>query len=77
MPFEGPTAVPPDPRQPEERGSLLVTVPDAAALLAVSRSKMYEVIGEGNIATVEIGRARRVWVRDLLAYIEEHRGYAR
>lgn len=39
---------------------LLLRVEDAAAELAVSRSTLYALIAAGQLATVTIGRARRV-----------------
>lgn len=39
---------------------LLLRVEDAATELAVSRSTLYQLISAGELATVVIGRARRV-----------------
>jgi excisionase family DNA binding protein len=38
----------------------LCSIPDAAAMLSVSRSKTYELIAAGDLATVSIGRRRLV-----------------
>lgn len=40
--------------------SLLLTVTEAAALLRIGRSKTYELIAEGHIEIVHIGRSVRV-----------------
>ena len=48
---------------------LLVTVAEAAELLGIGRSKLYELIGEGLIRTVHIGRARRVPVAALNDFV--------
>jgi excisionase family DNA binding protein len=39
---------------------LLLTVPEAAAALGVSRSVFYQLILAGEIRSVKIGRSRRV-----------------
>lgn len=39
---------------------LAYTVSEAAALLSLSRSLMYELINAGKIETVRIGRSRRI-----------------
>ena len=39
---------------------LLLTVPEAAAVLSVGRTTLYELIGAGEIAVVHIGRSCRV-----------------
>ncbi len=41
---------------------LLCSIPDAAMALGVSRSKTYEMIGDGLLLTVSIGRRRLVRV---------------
>ena len=51
--------------------SLLLTVEEAAELLVISRSLMYELIRDGNIATIHIGRLRRVPREALTSYINE------
>jgi excisionase family DNA binding protein len=40
--------------------TLLCSIPDAAKALGVGRSKLYELIGEGRLETVTIGRRRLV-----------------
>lgn len=39
---------------------LLCSIPDAASALSISRSKTYELITEGVLLTVTIGRRRLV-----------------
>lgn len=48
---------------------LLLTIPEAAASLGVSRSLVYELIHIGTIATIRIGRSRRVPVTALHDFI--------
>lgn len=40
--------------------AILVSILDAATALGVGRSKLYELIGEGRLETVTIGRRRLV-----------------
>lgn len=51
----------------------LVTIPAAAQLLGVSRSKLYELLGEGALPTVRIGRSRRITIADLEAFVQRCR----
>ncbi len=51
----------------------LVTIPAAAQLLGVSRSKLYELLGEGALPTVRIGRSRRIAIADLEAFVQRCR----
>lgn len=47
---------------------LLLTVPEAAALLGIGRTLMYELIGSGAIQSVTVGRLRRLRRTDLERY---------
>ncbi len=46
---------------------LLISIPDAAAMLGLGRSKIYELITEGRIDTVSIGRRRLVRIDSVRA----------
>lgn len=48
---------------------ILLTVPEAAAALAISRSKLYELMAAGFIRSVRIDGSRRIPVRALEAYV--------
>ena len=48
---------------------LLLTVPEAAAVLAIGRTTLYELIADGQLKTVHIGRAVRVPVVELEAFV--------
>lgn len=48
---------------------LLLTVPVAAAALAISRSKLYELITAGTVPSIRIDGSRRIPVTALQAYI--------
>jgi excisionase family DNA binding protein len=51
----------------------LVTLPAAARLLGVSRSKLYELVAAGELPTVRIGRSRRIAVADLEEFVRRCR----
>lgn len=45
--------------------AVLCSIPDAAKALGLGRSKTYELIAEGRLATVTIGRRRLVRVESV------------
>ena len=49
---------------------LLLTVPEAARVLAIGRTTLYELISNGAIETVHIGRAIRIPVEATRAFVE-------
>ena len=49
---------------------LLLTPEDAAALLSIGRSKVYELIGDGRLASVRIDASRRVPMSALVEFVE-------
>lgn len=51
--------------------ALLCSIPDAAAALGLGRSKVYELIGEGQLQTVSIGRRRLVCVASVRAFASQ------
>ncbi len=50
--------------------SLLYRPEDAARVLGIGRSKAYELIATGDLASVQIGRLRRIPRAALEAYVE-------
>ena len=50
---------------------LLLTVPEAAEALAISRSKLYELMAGGLIRSVRIDGSRRVPVEALETYVAQ------
>jgi len=48
---------------------LLLTVPEAAEALAISRSKLYELFAAGLVRSVRIDGSRRVRIEELGTYI--------
>ena len=56
----------------EESKRLLLRVNEAAVMLAVSRSKMYELIAEGEIPYVKLGSAIRIPIEPLVNWIAQN-----
>ena len=50
-------------------GQRCLTVPQAAAQLAISRAKLYQLLSNGSIESLTIGRSRRIRVAALDDYI--------
>lgn len=50
---------------------LLLTVPEAAKALGISRSKLYQLLSAGTVLSVRIDGSRRVPVESLTAYINQ------
>lgn len=58
------------PTHPASDGpQLLLTVPEAAAALAISRSKLYELLAAGLVRSVRIDGSRRIPLAALHAYV--------
>jgi excisionase family DNA binding protein len=56
---------------PEQR--LLLTVSEAAQRLGIGRSLLYELLTEGKIESIHVGRLRRIRPEALAAYIDGQR----
>lgn len=50
---------------------LLLTVPEAAEALAISRSKLYELLAAGLVQSVRIDGSRRVPIEALETYVAQ------
>ncbi len=50
---------------------LLLTVPEAARLLAVGRTSLYQLIWAGELAPVRIGRSVRFTLAELERFVAE------
>jgi excisionase family DNA binding protein len=46
------------------------TISEACQLTGLGRTKLYELIGDGHLATTNVGRRRLVVVRSLLSLLE-------
>jgi excisionase family DNA binding protein len=51
-------------------GQLLYKPEQAAARLGIGRAKLYELMGRGEIDSVQIGRARRISARALEEFVQ-------
>ena len=52
---------------------LLLRIPEAARALAIGRSTVYELIANGDLETVHIGRSARVTTDSIAAFIDRRR----
>jgi excisionase family DNA binding protein len=74
MRIEQPTTATRQEANPMERPQpLLLTVPEAARVLGIGRSTLYELIAAGAIDTVHIGRACRIPISALKHFVESLR----
>ena len=55
------------------RPPLLVTIPQAAEPLPVSRSTVYQLIWDDELAPIRIGRSVRLTIDDLEDYVQRKR----
>ena len=53
--------------QPE---TLAVDIPEACRLTGIGRSKIYDLLGKGEIVSVKIGKRRLILVADLRAWLQ-------
>jgi excisionase family DNA binding protein len=51
---------------------LTCTINEACEVTGLGRTKLYELIGDGHLATITIGRRRLVVVRSLLSLLESN-----
>jgi excisionase family DNA binding protein len=54
------------------RRPLLVTIPEAALVLAVGRSTIYHLIWTGQLTPIHIGRSVRLALEQLENFVEDH-----
>ena len=52
---------------------ILLTVDEAADRLLIGRSKMYELLAGGHIASIHVGRLRRIEPQALLDYVHSQK----
>jgi excisionase family DNA binding protein len=57
-------------QRPEASGPLLVTVAQAAEALALGQTEVYRLLQSGELASVKVGRARRVVAASLQQYVQ-------
>jgi excisionase family DNA binding protein len=51
---------------------LTCTINEACEMTSLGRTKLYELIGDGHLATTTVGRRRLVVVRSLLSLLESN-----
>ena len=51
---------------------LTFTINEACEMTGLGRTKLYELIGDGHLATTTVGRRRLVVVRSLLSLLESN-----
>ena len=52
---------------------ICVRVNDAARMIGVGRTKLYELISSGELETIKIGKATRITTASLHRLVERHR----
>ena len=50
---------------------LLITTEEAASVLGIGRTRMYELLRSGKVRSVTLGRSRRIRPEDLETYVEQ------
>ena len=53
--------------------TICVRVNDAARMIGVGRTKLYELISSGELETIKIGKATRITTASLHRLVERHR----
>src|ERR1700722_4596960 len=59
------------PNRDQLNKSLLVTVEEAARLLGIGRTTMFELIGSGDVKSLRLGRRRLIARKNLESFIDE------
>lgn len=60
-------------REREQEQPVLLRANQVAQILALGRSKVFELLATQQIPSISIGRSRRVLREDLMAWIEKQR----
>lgn len=63
-----------DQRKKDVMPPLLLTVRQAARELGLSRSTIYSLISTGELASIKIGRSRRIPWEAVVAFVATYRG---
>lgn len=64
----GPPETPAEPKTPET--ALLLTAEEAAKALGCGRTTIYQLLFNGELPSVHVGRLRRIAYSDLVSYIK-------
>jgi excisionase family DNA binding protein len=57
----------------DEQTALLLTVTQAAQALAIGRTKLYELVNDGSLHAVHVGRSVRIARQELVLFVERLR----
>lgn len=60
-------------RMQVDKGHEYLKVPEVAGVLRIARGRAYELVAEGEIPSIRIGRSVRVSRRDLERWLDERR----
>ncbi len=52
---------------------ITVRVPEALTMIGLGRSKLYELIGDGDIEIIKVGKATLIVVESLHSFVEKRR----
>jgi excisionase family DNA binding protein len=55
----------------DQLAKLLLTPEEAAVMLSVGRTRVYELIGSGQLAAVRIGASRRIPLQELQRFVDQ------
>jgi len=55
---------------------MLLTVSEASSRLGIGRSLLYELLADGQVESIHVGRLRRIPADALATYIDRRRGFA-
>lgn len=50
---------------------LLLTMTEASEVLAISRSKLYDLLNSGHLPSMHIGRSRRIRMKDIEEFVND------
>jgi len=59
---------------PELAGKRNLRIPEAATVLGLGRSKVYELIASGRLKSVKLDNARRIPVWAVAEFLDQHNG---
>lgn len=59
---------------PELVGKRLLRITEAATVLSLGRSKVYELIASGRLKSIKIDNARRIPVAAVTEFLAQHNG---
>ena len=55
--------------QDSDTGPIVVKIPDAMRMLSASRSRLYELMDEGELESIKDGKSRKITTDSIRAYV--------